>query len=317
MDLVICLLSGMAVVLYWISKAGQLYKALFWEVDLVEPHTQATISAVLRLLIRGKLPVERVAGRRWGWLEDALSYAKFSGLVMVELPGGELARLLYHQGALVYAGWKEQTPGEAADKIRQTALLATFSVYPFDKPRQTLALAAVDGVIVRLAEPLETPPDEVWREFERRHFSGVVALEDRAVLHIRLFQDGRVALGSEVPPDFKPSRQTLVVWAKRVPPALNLNLQPPKPWPTSELQATPFSNDAIWNLVHGVLKAHLGLQAGLVELRLRREFYHQEADQLAESLLTWLAHNRYDASARALRAQLEQLKYRAFYEHFE
>ncbi len=280
-------------------------------------HTQVTISAVLRLLIRGKLPVERVAGKRWGWLEDALLYAEFSGLVVVELPGGELAWLLYHQGALVHVGWKEHTPGEVAEKIQQTAMLATFSVYPFDQPRQTMALAAVDGVMVRVAEPLETSYSELWKEFQRRHFSGVLALEDRAVLHIRLFQDGLIRLGAETPTNFEPTRQTLIVWTKRVPPMLNLNLQPLKPWPSSELHTTPFSNDAIWNLVHEVLKTHLGFQAGLVELRLRREFYHQEADQLIESLVTWLAHNRHQDTARELREQLNQVQYRAFYEHFE
>ncbi|WP_337868343.1 hypothetical protein [Meiothermus sp.] len=272
---------------------------------------------MLRLLIWGKLPVERVAGKRWGWLEDALSYAAFCGLVIVELPGGELARLLYHRGALVYVGWKEHTPGEAAERIQQTALLATFSVYPFDEPRQTLALAAVDGVIMRLAEPLETHYSELWKEFQRRHFSGVLALEDRAVLHIRLFQDGLIRLGTETPTDFEPTRQTVIAWTKRDPPVLNLNLQPLKPWPSSELKATPLSSDAIWNLVHGVLQTHLGFQAGLVELRLRREFYHQEADQLIESLVTWLVHNRHHDTARELREQLDHLQYRAFYEHFE
>jgi hypothetical protein len=175
----------------------------------------------------------------------------------------------------------------------------------------------VDGVIVRFAEPLETHYSELWKEFQRRHFSGVLALEDRAVLHIRLFQDGLIRLGTETPTDFEPTRQTVIAWTLRDPPVLNLNLQPLKAWPSSELQATPFSNDAIWNLVHGVLQAHLGFQAGLVELRLRREFYHQEADQLIESLVTWLVHNRHHNTARELREQLDHLQYRAFYEHFE
>lgn len=284
---------------------------------LTGPQTQATISAVLRLLMRGRIPVERVAGKRWGWLEGALSYAKFCGLVIVELPGGELARLLYHRGALVYVGWREQTPGEAAERIRQTAMLATFSVYPFDEPRHTLALAAVDGVIVRFAEPLETPPDEHWKEFQRRHFSGVLALEDRAALHIGLFQDGQIRLASQTPPNFEPTRQTVIAWTLRDPPVLNLNLQPLKAWPSSELQTAPFSNDAIWNLVHGVLQTHLGFQAGLVELRLRREFYHLEADRLTESLLTWLAHNRHHNVARELQEQFDQIRYRAFYQHFD
>ncbi len=283
---------------------------------MAEPHTEVSILAVLRLLIRGKLPVERVAGRRWGWLEDALVYSEFSGLVIVELSGGELARLLYHQGALVHVGWKEHTPDEAAEKIQQTAMLATFSVYPFDEPRQTLALAAVDGVIVRVAEPLETNHRELWEEFRRKHFSGVLALEDRAYLHIRLFQDGLVHLGAEVTSDFAPTRQTLIVWTKRVPPRLNLSLQPPKPWPSSELPATPFDNDSIWNLVHEVLENRLGFQAGLVELRLRREFYHQEAEPLVESLVTWLAHHRHHDAARELRERLNHLQYWAFYEHF-
>mgnify|MGYP005837778125 CR=1 FL=1 len=215
------------------------------------------------------MPVERVAGKRWGWLEDALTYAEFSGLVIVELSGGELAWLLYHRGALVYVGLKEHAPGEVVERIQQTAMLATFSVYPFDEPRQAFALAAVDGVIVQFAEPLQTPPDELWRDFQRRHFSGVLTLEDRAALHIGLFQDGLIRLASHTPTNFQPTRQTVIAWTKRNAPELNLNLQPLKAWPSSELQATPFSNDAIWNLVHEVLKTYLGFQAGLVELRLR------------------------------------------------
>lgn len=280
--------------------------------------TRSNILAVLRLLIRGKLPVERVTGKRWGWLEDALEYAEFSGLVIAELPGGELARLLYHQGALVYVGWKEHSPGEVAEKIQQTAIQATFSVYPFDEARQTLALAAVDGVIVRAAEPLEVHHGELWKEFQRRHFSGVLALEDRAVLHITLFQEGDIKLSTSFPADFEPTRQTLIAWTKSVPTVLKLNLQPIKLWLSSELSSTATANnDAIWNLVQGVLQTQLGFQVGLVELRLRREFYHLEAEELIESLVTWLVQNKYPGAARELRQQLNRVQYQAFYEHFE
>ncbi|WP_295395045.1 hypothetical protein [Meiothermus sp.] len=275
------------------------------------------ILSVLRLLIRGKLPVERVAGKRWGWLEDALAWAGFSGLVIVELPGGELARLLYHQGALVYLAWKEHSPGEGAAKIQQTALQATFSVYPFDEARQTLALAAVDGVIVRSGQPLEAPPARLWREFQRRHFSGVLALEDRAILHITLFQDGIVRLGAEPPVGFEPSRQILIAWTQRVPERLNLNLQPLKPWPSSSLASPNPHHEAIWNLVHQALEAHLGFQAGLVEMRLRRELYHLEAQELIENLVAWLAQHKHPGLARELHQQLYRVQYRAFYEHFD
>ncbi len=280
--------------------------------------SSSNILSVLRLMIRGKLPVERVTGKRWGWLEDALVYAEFSGLVIVELPGGELARLLYHQGALVYLAWKEHSPSEVAEKIQQTALQATFSVYPFDEARQTLALAAVDGVIVRAAEPLETHPSELWKEFQRRHFSGVLALEDRAVLHITLFQDGISRMGAEPPVGFEPTRQILIAWTKRIPTTLNLNLQPLKHWPSSKPgSTTKDDHDAIWNLVHQVLEAHLGFQAGLVEMRLRRDLYHLEADELIENLATWLAQNKHPGMARELLQQLGRVQYRAFYEHFE
>lgn len=279
---------------------------------------RSNILAVLRLLIRGKLPVERVTGKRWGWLEDALEYAEFSGLVIAELPGGELARLLYHQGALVYVGWKEHSPGEVAEKIQQTAIQATFSFYPFNEARQTLALAAVDGVIVRAAEPLEVHHGELWKEFQRRHFSGVLALEDRAVLHITLFQDGIIRMGAEPPVGFEPTRQTLIAWTKRVPEMLNLNLQPLKPWPSSKPGSTSkVDHEAIWNLIHQMLEAHLGFQAGLVEMRLRRELYHLEADELIENLVTWLTQNKHPGIARELQQQLGRVQYRAFYEHFE
>lgn len=259
----------------------------------------SNILSVLRLLIRGKLPVERVTGRRWGWLEGALKYAEFSGLVIAELPGGELARLLYNQGALVYVGWKEHSIGEVAEKIRQTAIQATFSVYPFDEARQTLALAAADGVIVRAAEPLETHPAELWKEFQRRHFSGVLALEDRAVLHITLFQDGIIRMGAEPPVGFEPTRQFLIAWTKRVPATLDLNLQPLKPWRRGQPGSTArVEHEAIWNLVHHVLEAYLGFQAGLVEMRLRRELYHLEANELVENLVTWLAQNKHPGIAR-------------------
>lgn len=280
--------------------------------------SSSNILSVLRLLIRGKLPVERVAGKRWGWLEDALAYAEFSGLVIVELPGGELARLLYHQGALVYLAWKEHSPHEAAEKIQQAALQATFSVYPFDEARQTLALAAVDGVIVQAAEPLESHHAELWKELQRKHFSGVLALEDRAVLHITLFQDGIIRMGDEPPAGFKPTRQTLIAWTRRIPARLNLNLQPLKPWPTGEPgSTTKVDHEAIWNLVHQVLGAHLGFQAGLLEMRLRRELYHLEAHELIENLATWLAQNKHPGIARELHQQLGRVQYRAFYEHFE
>lgn len=280
--------------------------------------SSSNILSVLRLLIRGKLPVERVAGKRWGWLEDALEYAEFSGLVIVELPGGELARLLYHQGALVYLAWKEHSPSEVAAKIQQTALQATFSVYPFDEARQTLALAAVDGVIVQVDEPLKAPYAELRREFQRRHFSGVLALEDRAILHITLFQDGGIRLGAEPPAGFEPTRQILIAWTQQIPATLNLNLQPLKPWPSSKPGSrTQADHDAIWNLVHQVLEAHLGFQAGLVEMRLRRELYHLEADELIENLATWLAQNKHPGIARELHQQLGRVQYRAFFEHFE
>ncbi len=280
--------------------------------------SSSNILFVLRLLIRGKLPVERVAGKRWGWLEDAIKYAEFSGLVNVELPGGELARLLYHQGALVYLAWKEHSPSEVAEKIQQAALQATFSVYPFDEARQTLALAALDGVIVRAAEPLKSRPSELWKEFQRRHFSGVLALEDRAVLHITLFQDGIICMGAEPPVGFEPTRQILIAWTKRIPTTLNLNLQPLKPWPSSNPgPRTQADHDAIWNLVHQVLEAHLGFQAGLLEMRLRRKLYHLEADELIENLATWLAQKKHPGIARELHQQLGRVQYRAFYEHFE
>jgi hypothetical protein len=313
--------------------------------NLIGQHLQSDILAVLRQLIRGRLPVERVAGNRWGWLEDALAYAEFSGLVIVELPGGELARLLYHQGALVYLAWKERTPVEVAEKIQRTAMLATFSAYPFDEARQTLAVAAVDGVIVRAAEPLEAhstdaggayaaqeppakgaPPYEpfeaslrdLWKEFQRRHFSGVLALEDRAALHITLFQEGEIKLSTSFPAGFEPTRQTLITWTKRIPATLNLSLQPIKPWPSSELPAaTTVHNEAVWNLVHGLLETHLGFWAGLVEFRLRREFYHLEADLLIESLVTWLIQNKHPGIAKELRQQLSRVQYQAFFEHFE
>jgi len=285
---------------------------------LTEQPTRINILAVLRLLIRGKLPVERVTGKRWGWLEDALVYAEFTGLVMVELPGGELARLLYHQGALVYLAWKGHTPSAVAEKIQQTAIQATFSVYPFDEARQTLALAAVDGVIVRTSEPLEANQGEWWKEYQRRHFSGVLALEDRAFLGITLFQEGDIKLSTSFPAEFEPTRQTVIAWTKRVPAMLNLNLRPIKPWPSSELPstATP-NNEAIWNQVQGMLQTQLGFQAGLVELRLRREFYHLEAKELIESLVTWLVQNKYPDAAQELRQQLNRVQYQAFYEHFE
>ncbi len=280
--------------------------------------SSSNILSVLRLLIRGKLPVERVAGKRWGWLEDALEYAEFSGLVIVELPGGELARLLYHQGALVYLAWKEHSPSEVAAKIQQTALQATFSVYPFDEARQTLALAAVDGVIMQVDEPLKAPYSELRKEFQRRHFSGVLALEDRAILHITLFQDGVIRLATEPPAGFKPTRQILIAWIQQTPATLNLNLRPSMPWPSSKPGTrTQADHEAIWNLVHRVLEAQLGFQAGSVEMRLRRELYHLEADELIENLVAWLTRNKHPDIARELHQALGRIRYRAFYEHFE
>ncbi len=285
---------------------------------MIEPSTQGNILTLLRLLIRGRLPVERVRGQRWGWLEGALAYANFSGLVIAELPGGELARLLYHQGALVYLVWKEHSPAEVATRIQHSALQSTFSVYPFDEARQTLALAAVDGVIVQAGEPLKSQPTELWKELQRRHFSGVLALEDRAALQITLFQDGQIKLSTPFSPDFAPTRQTLITWIRRTPLALNLNLQPPSlRLPTEPPLANAFDREAIWNHVQSLLEAYLGFQAGFVELRLRREFYHLEAEELIENLVTWLAQNKHPEAARELRQQLYRVQYRAFYEHFE
>ncbi|MEF2278763.1 hypothetical protein V3W47_10675 [Deinococcus sp. YIM 134068] len=143
-----------------------------------------------------------------------------TGLFEVDLPGGTRGWLLLHRGRVVHAVSGGLPPVEAAEATLRGARHGTVHAFALGAGPASLALAAVDGRVLALAQPLTAHQPTLLTDLAARGFEGVLLLE-RGLTHHHIWElRGSVPPGAALPINTAGYRQTVIAWTPRDLPAL-------------------------------------------------------------------------------------------------
>ncbi len=231
----------------------------------------AVTNYVYRLLSRSRMTLEQLPGEAFLKLVPSLRTSRFSGLVLVEMPGGVIGRLLYQNGKLVYAGQGDLEPQEAFWVIQRTTGESTFVRFVLEPDQALLAYAAVDGIPHTVGMQIPVDGRSLFEEQKRRGFSGVLALEAGSSLLIWHWQAGVIKMGPAQPPtDLERYRLIHIAWSERelpemiLGPAANLAgtasvAQAPAGQGRQAVMVDP--NQEIWQAFADLMRRHLADRA--------------------------------------------------------
>lgn len=172
----------------------------------------AVTNYVFRLLTRSRTTLEQLPGDSFVRMLPQLRNIRFTGLVLVEMPGGMLGRLLYQNGRMVFASQGDLEAQDALRVIQRSVGGSTFIIFSLDPAQSALALSAVDGIPHGVGMQIPVGGDVLFAEQRKRGFSGILALEAGSSLLIWQFTGGHLQFGPDVPQDLERYRLIHIAW---------------------------------------------------------------------------------------------------------
>lgn len=282
--------------------------------DPLDTKRPALANHVFRLLTRGRTSAQRIPGTTFSKGIAAWSQQRSTAIVIVELRGGDIGRLLYQKGRLVYAGYGDLEPAVALQRISAGLGDSICTVVALSEDQASLAAASIDGRLT-YSGAMPTRVDVMLQDLSERGFSGVICLESGS--HISLWQlDVGVLISSpESHPALDRARMLQIVWVERDLPSLiaandsPLNISgasQPQPNPSARIAATvavspqltlsdpkigqTLTVDALWTVFESVMRDQIGERTDRMLVLLRERHAHETADVLFQSLSKPLEH---------------------------
>ena len=183
----------------------------------------AITNYVLRLLSRNRNTLEQIPGDVFVQRIPDLRKIRFTGLVLVDMPGGMLGRLLFQNGRLVFTSQGDLEPQQALRLIQRSVGSSTFIILSLDLPQSVLAFSAVDGIPHGIGMQIPVNREALIAEQHKRGFSGILALEAGASLLIWHFANGHIQFGPDMPQDLERYRLIHIAWKPHELPELLLD----------------------------------------------------------------------------------------------
>ena len=271
------------------------------------------ISHVLRVVTRGYFALERAAGAGYSAQHRRLTSTRGSALVSLELLGGEIGRLVYQRGCLVYVSLGEASPEVALRRLRAGIASSFYTLIELPRDQLALCLAAIDGEAS--APPPERPAlNTLLEHATATRFSGVLALELGAKLEIWQWFEGALLSSPTDPRDSTRAKLLRIAWTERDLPAYPSDAldelpgtgvralaappraepAPPRPSTSARsLSATTepsaaasdhASTERVWQVFAQLLREDIGLRSERLVLLLRGRYAQQSPSELRRSL---------------------------------
>ena len=301
--------------------------------DGLETKRSSLVNYVFRLLTRGRMTVEQISGAAFAQEVAQLRARRFTAIVIVEMLGGEIGRLLYQKGRLVYAGQGDLEPEEALWKITGGIMESLCTIVPLSLDQGALGLAAVDGRLMN-SGALPTEINVILDQMGRRDFSGVMALESGNSVSIWQWDSGLVISSPEVVRDTERARMVQIAWverelpevtprepqgsirstAERLParaapqgtPALGRapnNGIPPRPEPNPNYR--PLTTDELWRVFEEVMREEIGDRTDRIAALLQQQHGTEAPEFLLQSLTKQLERVAGLRAVNTFRARLK------------
>lgn len=220
---------------------------------------------VFRLLTRRRAQGEHLTTSALGHTLARRRAEGGTGLYEVDLPGGQRSWLLQHRGDLVHAVHGALVPEDAADAALRASRHGTVHAFALGDDAAVLALAAVDGRPLSLAEPVGAHEPGLLSDLAAQQFSGVLLLE-RGITRHHIFPlhggapGGAGMGGAALPESTAGYRKTLLAWEPRILPALPY-AELVAPQALTLPLAAPQSAEDLWRAFEREVRAELDERA--------------------------------------------------------
>jgi hypothetical protein len=301
--------------------------------DGLETKRSSLVNYVFRLLTRGRMTVEQISGAAFAQEVAQLRARRFTAIVIVEMLGGEIGRLLYQKGRLVYAGQSDLEPEEALWKITSAIMESLCTIVPLNPDQGALGLAAVDGRLMNSGS-LPTEINVILDQMSRRDFSGVMALESGNNVSIWQWDSGLVISSPEVVRDTERARMVQIAWVERELPEIiprepqgsirstgerlmpqtvpqtaptlgrtSSNAVAPRPAPNPNYR--PLTSDELWRVFEDVMREEIGDRTDRIAALLQQQHGTEAPEFLLQSLTKQLERVAGLRAVNTFRARLK------------
>lgn len=292
-------------------------------VDGLETKRSSLVNYIFRLLTRKKITVEQISGAAFAQEVGPLRAKRFTAIVIVEMLGGELGRLLYQNGRLVYAGQGDMPPEEALWKITNGIMDSLCTLVPLNADQGALCLAAVDGRLLNAG----TPPSDInliVEQLSNRDFSGVMVLESGNSISIWQWDSGLLLSSPETPRDADRARMVQIAWVERELPEITprepqalsrstLELPPQQPAaglgrsaaPMPQTNHRPLVSDQLWRVFEEVMREEIGDRTERIVALLQQQHGSEAPEFLLQSLTKQLERVAGVRAVNTFRARLK------------
>jgi hypothetical protein len=206
-----------------------MYGGIYMALENLGIKRSSVVNYVFRLLTRSRITLEQVTGEVFVGYLPQLRVMRFTGLVLVEMQGGIIGRLLFQNGRLVFASQGDLESTDALRLIQRSVGGSTFIIFPLDQAQANLAFAAVDGIPQGVGMQIPVGGEALFIEQKRRGFTGMLALESGSSLLVWQFVGGNIQFGPEVPSDLERFRVVHITWNPHELPELLLTTGEPNP----------------------------------------------------------------------------------------
>ena len=285
----------------------------------------ALVNHIFRILTRGMLSAKRVPGA--SFLRDigAWSAQHSTAIVIVELRSGDIGRLFYQKGRLVYAGYGDFEPAMALQRISTGLIDGVCTVVELTQAQASLAAASVDGRLT-YSGVLPTRLELLLQDLSERGFSGVVCLESGNQISLWQLDVGVLISRPENISELDRARMMQIEWVERELPGIaagsDSSLDPAgalRPQPKSAVRASATlaasaqvtandggqSTDALWTAFESILRSQIGERTDRILVMLRERHALESPDTLLQSLSKPLEHVAGVESLQRLRSLIK------------
>lgn len=246
------------------------------------------VTHVLRLLTRRRTGGEHLPSSTFAATFAQRRAERFTGLFEVDLPGGARGWLLLHRGRLVHAACGSLPPAEAAQAILRAARHGTVHAFALGADQVALALAAVDGRALALAQPLNAHEPTLLTDLTARGFEGVVLLERGATHHHIWVLRAGTSPRAPLPDSTAGYRKTLLAWTARDLPALLYADEPLAPLAGGTVEESPppapATAEELWRAFERELREELDERAPRLLALVRDQHAATEPGELGRVL---------------------------------